>query len=97
MAIMKHRELIDKFIKNADEFDGYCHIFWLPSCHFDGILSAPRTDILGAWLDGKTFSLSFLTTAPPDDNDQLFVNLGELPFCVQRKLVNYFNTYKRAY
>lgn len=96
MAIMKHQALIDKFIKNADEFDGYCHIFWLPSSIFDGILPAPRTDILGAWLDAETSTLEFLTSAPPDDNDQQMVLLGELPFHVQRELVDYFKTYQRA-
>ena len=92
---MRHQNFIDKFIARRDEFDGDCHIVWLPAFPggglFNNVLPEPRTDILGAFLveDGK--GLSFLTSSP-DDRDQLFVSLGDLPVHIRKKVVEYIES-----
>lgn len=89
---MKHQTLIDKFRARKDENDGYCDIIWLPaspSGKFNNVLPAPRTDILAAYMDiADGFELSFFTSSP-DDREQGFVKLGELPFSVQKMVYNY--------
>ena len=94
---MKHQEHINKFVRYCDEFDGYCHIFWLPGDKFDGILPEPRTDILGAYLDPEDgYRLSFLLSSE-DDRDQIMASFGELPYYVRKELVSYFHNYKSSF
>lgn len=94
---MKHQNHIDKFVRDCDEFDGYCHIFWLPGDKFDGILPEPRTDMLGAYLDPEDgYRLSFLLSSE-DDRDQIMASFGELPYHVQKELVLYFHDYKSSF
>lgn len=92
---MKHQEYIDKFVRDCDEFDGYCNIFWLPGDKFNGVLPEPRTDIIGAYLDLKD-GLSFLLSSE-DDRDQTMASFGELPYHVQKELVLYFHNYKSSF
>lgn len=88
---MKHQHLIDRFRANRDENDGYCDIIWLPGGIFDGLLAAPMTDILGAFLDLEDgFRLQFLISNPDDaDRTQSFVSLGSFPFSIQKLIYNY--------
>lgn len=90
---MRHQDYIDKFVKNCDEFDGYCHIVWLPSEKFDGILPKPRTDMLGAYLDPEDgYKLSFLLSSE-DDLDQIMASFGELPYSARKALLAYFHEF----
>ena len=92
---MKHQAYIDKFVRDCDEFDGYCHLFGLPGDKFNGVLPDPRTDIIGAYLDLKD-GLSFLLSSE-DDRDQIMASFGELPYHVQKELVLYFHNYKSSF
>lgn len=92
---MKHQHLIDKFHKNRDENDGYADIIWLPAFPggglFNNILPAPRTDILAAYLPDEVSDsnrLQFLTSSA-DDRNQAFVDLGDLPFSIQKLIYDY--------
>lgn len=90
---MKHKDYIERFISDCDEFDGYCYIFWL---QFNGILPKPRTDILAVYLDPDDgCRLSFLLSSE-DDRDQIMAWFGELPYSVQKELVLYFHQYERV-
>lgn len=91
---MRHQNFIDKFIARRDEFDDVCHIIWLPACPgatFNNVLPEPRTDILGAFLCEEDKGLEFLTSSP-DDRDQLFVSLGDLPVHIRKKVVEYIES-----
>lgn len=90
---MKHKDFIQHFINVKDEFDGDCYIIWLPAFPgggvFNNVLPGTRTDILAAYMninDGNR--LTFLTSSP-DDRDQYFAGLCELPVGVRKKLISY--------
>lgn len=84
---MKHQNLIERFVSNSHEFDGYCHIHWLPGKMFDGALEGACSDILGAYLDPEHgYQLSFLVSEPPDDVNQRMASLSELPYSVQKMI-----------
>lgn len=88
----KHGGVIKAFLKRADEFNGECHIIWLPAHPnggpFNNVLPGPRTDILAAYLNADGYMLQFFTSSP-DDRDQRFVSLGELPFSIQKQVIKY--------
>lgn len=84
MKRSKVRDRVNKFVWIRDEFDGYCHIIWLPSKTYNGILPGSKCDILGAYLD-KDGKLSFLISNP-DDTEQDLVSFGDFPFSVQKQL-----------
>lgn len=91
---MKHQDYIDAFRKKRDENDGYCDIIWLPSKQFDGVLPAPMTDILGAYMDVENgCMLSFLISDPQSfDRDQDMVSFGSLPYSIQKQLINFLKS-----
>lgn len=89
MKKSKLQDRVSRFISCRDEFDGCCHIIWLPSSTYNGVLPGRMCDILGAYLDERN-QLSLLIT-DTDGIEQEFVTFGSLPFSVQKQLVADFN------